>query len=333
METRKLQKTGGSTYTLSLPKRWVLASNLHAGDAVFVDGLADGGLVLRPTPASVPATRTKVLEAAEGEPRDHLLRKLIGAYVSGYEGIDVRFKPATGPLVRRVAREFTRMVIGPEVLEETRTSLVIQDLSNPAEMNAEKTLRRMYMTARAMHEDALEVLRTRDATLARDVEQRDEDVDRLYWMVAKQYSIAHLAGPTTAADWRETGIHNYRLVAKLLERIADHAERIATSGAAFGGDLEPRLLKDLQAASRAALEILDAAFRALMARDVDLANEAVDRAEALQKLADGLTHRVGTHKGEELLALGSIVESIRRTGGYATDIAEIAINHMMSQEG
>jgi len=332
METRKLQKTGGSTFTVSLPKRWVLGANLKAGDAVFVDALGDGGLVLRPTPATAQATRTKVIEAGEGEARDHLLRKLIGAYVSGYDSIEVRFKPAAGPLVRRVAREFTRMVIGPEVLEETRTSLVLQDLSNPAEMNAEKTLRRMYMTARAMHEDALEVLRTRDATLAKDVEQRDEDVDRLYWMVAKQYSIAHLAGPTTAADWRRTGIHNYRLVAKLLERIADHAERIATAGAALEGDLERRLLKDLQAASQAALSILDGAFRALMARDVDLANEAVDLGAALEKLADGLTHRVSAHKGEELLGLGSIVDSIRRTGGYATDIAETAINHTLSQE-
>ena len=49
-------------------------------------------------------------------------------------------------------------------------------------------------------------------------------------------------------------------------------------------------------------------------------------------LADGLTHRVSAHKGEELLGLGSIVDSIRRTGGYATDIAETAINHTLSQE-
>ena len=50
-------------------------------------------------------------------------------------------------------------------------------------------------------------------------------------------------------------------------------------------------------------------------------------------LPDGLTHRVATRKGEELLALGAIVDSISRTGGYATDIAEIAINHVISQEG
>ncbi|MEK6851025.1 MAG: phosphate uptake regulator PhoU [Candidatus Thermoplasmatota archaeon] len=333
MEARKLQKTGGSTYILTLPKRRDQGAGLKAGDTVFVDALADGTLSLRPRPATTASPRPKVIETVSGEPRDHLLRKLIGAYVSGYDVIEVRFKPEAAPAVRRVAREFSRMVIGPEVLEESRTSLVLQDLSNPAEMSAEKSLRRMYMTARAMHEDALAAVRTRDEALAKDVEQRDEDVDRLYWMVAKQYSLAHLTGGVTAADWRRTGVHNYRLVAKLLERIADHAERIALAAVSLKDDLDARLLKDLQVASAAALGILDDAFRALMARDLDVANGAVDRGADLQRMVDNLTHRVATRKGEELLALGAIVDSVSRTGGYATDIAEIAINHVLSQEG
>ena len=51
----------------------------------------------------------------------------------------------------------------------------------------------------------------------------------------------------------------------------------------------------------------------------------------LQKLTDGLTHGVAAHESEELLALGIVVDSINRTGGYAADIAEIAINHVMSR--
>lgn len=332
MEPRKLQKTGGSTYTLSLPKRWVTAEGLKAGDTVFVDTLADGTLVLRPKPVMAAKSRRKAIEVESGDPRDHIFRKLIGAYISGFDIIELKFRPEAAAEIRRVARQFTRTVIGPEILEESRTSLVLQDISNPAEIDAAKGLRRMYMTTRAMHEDAVEVLRTRDLSLAKDVEQRDEDVDRLYWMVAKQYSLAHLAGPTTAADWRRTGVHNYRLVAKLLERIGDHAERIASAAASLQIGLEPRLLKDLHGASQSALEILDASFQALMAKDADAANEAIDHAAGLQKITDSLMHRVATRKGEELLALGAIVESIKRTGGYATDIAEIAINHVVSQE-
>ncbi len=333
MEARKLQKTGGSTFTLSLPKAWVVASRLKAGDTVFVDELPDGTLAVRPKPAGPSGPRTKIIEATELGSRDHILRALIGAYIAGSDVLEVRFKPDAGPVVRRVVREFTRMVLGPEILEETRTSIVVQDLSHPAEMSAEKTLRRMHLTVRAMHEDAMAAVRTRDPELTKDVEQRDEDVDRLYWLVEKQYSLAHLAGPTTAADWRRTGIQDYRLVAKLLERVGDHAERIAVAARSLRADLEPKLVRDLEAASRASLDVLEAAFSALMAGNIRNANEAVDRAKALEKTLDALTHRVATHKGEELLALGEVMDSLRRTGGYAADIAEIAINHVLAKEG
>ncbi|TLZ51443.1 MAG: hypothetical protein E6K18_05000, partial [Methanobacteriota archaeon] len=162
---------------------------------------------------------------------------------------------------------------------------------------------------------------------------RDEDVDRLYWLVEKQYSMAHLGGPTAEADWRRTGIHDYRLVAKLLERVGDHAERIAVAARSLKADLEPKLVRDLQGASRASLDVLEAAFSSLMAGDVHKANQAVDRSTELEKTLDALTHRVAAHKGEELLALGEVMDSIRRTGGYAADIAEIAINHVLAKEG
>ncbi len=332
MEARKLQKTGGSTFTLSLPKGWVLASRLKAGDTVFVDEVADGTLAIRARPSGPAGPRTKVIDADSLGSRDHILRSLIGAYVGGYDVLEVRFKADAAATVRRVVRDFTRMVLGPEIIEEGRTSIVVQDLSHAAELSAEKTLRRMHLTVRAMHEDAMAAVRTRDPELTRDVEQRDEDVDRLYWLVEKQYSLAHLGGPASAAEWRRTGIHDYRLVAKLLERIGDHAERIALAARSLETDLEPKLVRDLQGASQAALSVLEAAFSALMAGDVAAANEAVDRAKALGGTLDGLTHRVAAHKGEELLALGEVLDSIRRTGGYAADIAEIAINHVLARE-
>ena len=37
MEGRKLQLTGGSTYVVSLPKPWIVATGLRAGDTVFLD--------------------------------------------------------------------------------------------------------------------------------------------------------------------------------------------------------------------------------------------------------------------------------------------------------
>src|SRR6266581_1691029 len=303
MEGRKFQLTGGSTYVVSLPKRWVVDAGLKAGDTVFLDTQTDGAVSIRPRPGEKPQMRRRVFEEKGEERRDHLLRKLIGAYIAGFSYIEIRFRPETGPFVRRVARDFSRMVIGPEVIEETRNTVVIQDLSDTAELSAEKCLRRMHLTVRAMHEDALIALRTHDEALARDVAQRDQDVDRLYWMVAK-----------------------------LFERIGDHAERIARTYPVFAErGLDPRLLKEFDAARQSAIGILDTAFTSLLTADIDAANTAVDELAHHQKLIDGLSHHVATKKGEELLALAAIVDSLGRTAGYATDIAEIAIDHAVAR--
>src|SRR5437867_124640 len=225
MEGRKLQLTGGSTYVVSLPKRWVLDAGLKAGDTVFLETEGDGAVSVRPRPADKVPMRRRLFEEKGEERRDHLLRKLIGAYIGGFSFIEIRFPSEMAPFVRKVAREFSHMVIGPEVIEESRNAVVIQDLSDTAELSAEKCLRRMHLIVRAMHEDALEALRTHDEALARDVAQRDQDVDR-------------------------------------------H-----------------------------------------------------------QKLIDWLSQQVATRKGEELLAIAAIVYSLGRTANYATDIAEIAIDH------
>src|SRR2546428_6071531 len=173
--------------------------------------------------------------------------KLIGAYIGGFSFIEMRCPSEMAPFVRKVAWEFSHMVIGPEVIEESRNAVIIQDLSDTAELSAEKCLRRMHLIVRAMHEDALEALRTHDEALARDVAQRDQDVDRLYWMVAKQYNVAHTTGGT--ANGAKSELHNYRLIAKLLERIGDHAERIARTYPTFAeGRLEPKLIKEMDAA-------------------------------------------------------------------------------------
>src|SRR5947208_12200521 len=265
MEGRKLQLTGGSTYVGSLPKHWVVDAGLKAGDTVFIETEPEGSVSIRPRPAEKPQLRRRIFEEKGEERRDHLLRKLIGAYIGGFNYVEIRFRPEMGPFVRRVARDFSRMVIGPEVIEETRNSVVIQDLSDTAELSAEKCLRRMHLTVRAMHEDALQALRTQDDALARDVSQRDQDVDRLYWMVAKQYNLAHTPGAASRDAGEKTELHNYRLIAKLFERIGDHAERIARTYPVFAErGLEPRLLKELDAARDSAIAILDKAFFALL---------------------------------------------------------------------
>ncbi len=325
MEGRKLQLAGKSTFLVSLPKRWVTKAGLKAGDTLFVDTEADGSVSIRLNAGNRPVVRRKSFHERGEETREHLLRKFIGAYISGFGLIEIRFSPARGPFVRKVAREFCRLVIGPEVIEESATSILIQDLSDPSELSSEKCLRRMHLTVRAMLEDAITTLKTSNETLVHDVSLRSQDVSRLYWMVAKQY---HLAHSTPADGVAAATVHGHRLIAKLLERIGEHAQRIAVTSSTLVAEkaLDPKLLEQLGEARASAVALLDKAFQALVTRNIETANEAIDARADHQRLIDALAHRVAARRGESLLALGTIVDSLGRTAVHAAEIAEEAID-------
>ncbi len=329
MEGRKLQLAGGSTYLVSLPKRWVISAGLKAGDTVFLETANDGSVAIRPRTGERPEVRRKIFNERDTENRDHLLRKLVGAYVSGFGLIEIRYPPSSAAFARRVAREFCRLVIGPEVIEETRNSLTIQDLSDASDLSVEKCLRRMQLTVRAMLEDSVTALKTSDESLARDVELRGQDVNRLYWMVAKQYHLTHIHPlQPTAPNGNASAITGYLLIAKHLERIGDHAQRIAAAYPTLvdGKGLDPKLAKEIDDARSSLVALLDKAFSALVSKNIALANEAIDAKTAHQKLIDQLSHRVASKRGEELLALGGVVDSLLRCGGYTSEIAEQAID-------
>ena len=331
VEGRKLQLAGGSTYLVSLPKRWVLGAGLKAGDTVFLETVRDGSVSIRPRAGERAEARRKIFNVRDEEGRDHLLRKLVGAYVGGFGLIEVRFPPSNAAFTRRVAREFCRLVIGPEVIEESKNSLVIQDLSDATDLSIDKCLRRMELTVRAMLEDSVTALRNSDQSLAHDVEQRGQDVNRLYWMVAKQYHLSQgysVPNGSNGPNGSVAAVTGYLLIARHLERIGDHAKRIAASYPALSQEkaLDPKLIKEIDEARLSLVSLLDKAFSALVTRNISLANEAIDGREAHDKLIDALVHRVSTKRGEELLALGTVVDSLGRAAGYASEIAEQGID-------
>ena len=328
MEGRKLQLAGGSTYLVSLPKRWVETSGLKAGDTVFLETVKDGTVSIRPRTGDRAEVRRKVFNEREEGNRNHLLRKLVGAYVSGFGMIEIRFPPGNASFARSVAREFSHLVVGPEVIEETKNSLVIQDLSDATDLSVEKCLRRMQLTVRTMFEDAVMAIRTSDQSLARDVELRGQDVNRLYWMVAKQYHLSQTYPLRSGANGSAPALTGFLLIARQLERIGDHAQRIVDTFPvlANGKSMDAKFSKELDGARVSLVALLDKAFSALITRNIALANETIDARLAHEKLVDSLAHQVATKRGEELLALATVVDSLRRAAGYTSEIAEQGID-------
>jgi len=328
METRKLQKTGGSTYIVSLPKHWVIASKLKEGDPVSMTIDNNGLLVLDPTLGSRKSISKVEITVDDHENRIHFLRRLIGLYVSGNDEIVIRSRTRLSPDVRKAMREFTRRVIGSEIVEESGNSVSLQDVADHSHLDMKKILRRMHLMSRSMHVDALEALVEGNEELAVDVVARDDEVDRLYWFISKQQNM--LVRDSAVARKMGLGITEasfYLSAAKALERIADHAARIAHSAETITSEKLPdKLVNEMKTYGSAAVAALDGSVESLLKVDLRIANEVADEAERLRGSGEVLIRQIMEYKGKFAVPLSRVVESIERTALYSADIAEIAIN-------
>jgi phosphate uptake regulator len=333
MEIRKVQVTGGSSYIISLPKGWARSLKIQKNDPLGILIQPDGDLIVTPRISGEKAQRERIIEVTPNMDPTFLFRLLIATYIGGYTVIHLRARGKLSPFVRSVVRNFTQMTIGQEVSEETEGFITVKDLLNPVEMPFDRTLRRMAVIVRSMNDDALSAFLSGNAPLLADVIARDNDVDRLHWLIARQFNLI-LADPNLAREMKislSTGA-NYYVLSRLIERIGDHGVRIAENAQKI---LEKRLEGSLKADFRSvmdqALDIFSEGVDAFFSKDLEASHRIIGSVAPLEKRCSEMEAIAQHHKGEIANILGAILGSIRRIGEYTEDICENTINHLVSE--
>jgi phosphate uptake regulator len=334
VDIRKIQKTGASTMTVSLPKDWIDSQGLKAGDPVGMQIMPDGTVNVDPRSDRKKEPTRKTIRIEKEESEEHLTRKLIGAYLAGFNIIEVRSKDRMDHDIKHAIKDFARLVIGPEVIEETSNSVVLHDLSDPVELPQEKCVRRMHLIVSSMHKDAMEAFKDGDVDMAHDIIDRDGDVDRLYWMAVKQYNLIikdRKLGERIGVDIYE-GM-NLMLVARGIERIGDHAEKIAKNVIiASESNVKMDALGLILELSARALDVLDRSIEAFFLKNIGSANAAIDAGNILVQNLEKLSTQIRMPTEKAAVVATNVVDSIVRTTMYSMDISEIAINGAMNRK-
>jgi phosphate uptake regulator len=331
LETRKLQKTGGSSYIVSLPIEWIKKNGLEKQDTVGILSQPDGNLLITPFSSSQEYVKEKMFDVEDTEDPNFLFRQLIGAYIMGYTIIKVRTsRPKFKSKIRETVESFINISMGPEIIEETNQYILIKDLLNPKEMPFEKAIKRMYILVQGMHEDAVKALETGDKELAEKVIHRDDQVDKLNWLIERQSHIVL----RDIILCQKLGItledaSNFQFISKFLERIGDHAVKIAKNVLSLNYEkINKKLFEQITKASKLSLDLLNISLDAWLKKDLKLANENIESIANLTTICEAIKYDpdlVSSYAVE----IGYIIESIRRTGEYSSDISEIIINNLI----
>jgi len=329
--------TGGSSFVVTLPKEWIITSNIKKNDVIGVEIQQDGSLLIVPNTDTKAEQKVKHIDVSKIENPTFLFRYLIGAYEAGYSEIKLKSEKRLPLFVRPVVREFTQMTIGQEVIEESEKVITLKDLLNPAEMPFKSTLRRMYVLAKTMHENTVSALINKNLDIVETVISGDNDVDRLNWLVGRQYSII-LSDPTLAKrmDINAEVAYHYFLVSRKIERISDHHVRIAQNIANMIHEkVEERTYKKFTdvaiPASDIALAIFDRSIKSFFKRDLKGANNTIETIKILLTKCEKIKDLAMKQKGIIALSMGSIEESYRRIGEYSGDLCEFVINYSIKE--
>ncbi len=219
MEKRKLQATGGSSLTLTLPKAWVDGLDLKSKDEVLVSGV---GPMLIIKPASQSRREITIEITIDQMADEWFLREIIGAYIAGADKIVLRSQRIT-PGQNQAVRNAIQRLFGFEILEETSRKIVAKTIIDDAMFPVSESTLRTFAIARSMFMDALKAAQTGDKDLATDIKQRDYEVNKFLHAIQRQFQEISIG----KVDGNLGQVNYYRSVAVQLERIGDHAVKIA----------------------------------------------------------------------------------------------------------
>jgi AbrB family looped-hinge helix DNA binding protein len=320
MELRKVQVSGGSSFIISLPKEWAIKNGIKKNDKVGVIEARDGNIVIIPKMKKI---KERVIEFdAEGD-ENYIFRLLLASYVDGYNIIRLKSKEIK-PSIRNVVKKFIKCSIGFEIIEEGRHLIIIKDFLNPSELPFEKIISRIFSVVLSMHEDLIYAIRNRNEEILDDIIARDDDVDRLHWLVSRQYNIL------SRNIFGEEIFINYPLLSRILERCADHAVRMAEGIKnlnKIGKELEEKIIS----AEIFSLKIFKLSMKSFFDKNLKEANECIEMAKKINDKCAKINNEAIEKDAKTVIHIGQISDSIRRFADYSADIAEYVTDYIVSE--
>jgi phosphate uptake regulator len=331
-EQRKLQVTGGSTFILSLPKDWATRNELKRGSSMVLREEDDGTLSISPTKFEKKEKQDEAyIKTSPNDNPDAIMRTAISAYLNGYNVLHIRSQnqKLLSSKTRNHLKNFARnYLVGTEIVIDTPNELTLQVLLNYPELTVHNALSRMSIIAASMHRESLAALNDLDYQAAKAVIETDREVNRFGLYIVRLLKLA-VSNPRVVKD---IGLNNqrecigYRLIAKSVERTADHATKMAENTLLLKSPAHPELLEKINQLSVLANSMFENAMEALFKRDFNLAESVIEKlaqAHKFEKEAILLTQGI---KIDEIVNLRLLIESVRRTAEYASDISEVVLN-------
>jgi len=330
METRKVQLSGGTTYTISLPKSWASEHDIDAGSTVSLYPNGDGTLLVEGDIDKSTSTRSARLDISTAD-ADAVQQQIYALHAIGVDSVTLFFNATASTETRVLVEDTVSNLSGFELLEGGDTRIRLTNLIDADNVDIRKSTLRLRLVMLGMHRDAVSAVLDDDETLAQRVSDRDNEADKLFAMVTRHFrrALASLQEVQKLGYSRDE-LFEFYYISRQFERIADHAEKIARFAVDPEATVPREFVNRIDEVASSARQIVDTAADVILSDgDIQAAHTALATRSELTSEIRTLDRDLYTHNDPaEAYVVGLLLDSVRRTAEYGGNVADIAIQRV-----
>ena len=314
---------------ITLPKEWANSVGLKKNDTVAIRVQSDGALSLYPK-GTIPAPKrsTKIIDATDIKDREFFFRQLVGAYIAGHTTILIRSAHPMSSEIVSAAKRFVQISVGLEMIEANDTQMLIANLIEHDAIDTKKIIERMGLLSKSMVHDLYEAAATGDFGNIDDMSARDIEVDRIYWMISRQYNIYQkdITAP------HKMGISLYEMTAclflsRVLEAIGDHAVMMSKHIVSLGDyKKEPNINDGMHNLGREVTDLLTKTVKSWVTKDIVLSEQSIKSADEMITKTAKIASTIKSTDGAPTPVYDAMLFSSSRMAEYCKSIAEFTFN-------
>ncbi len=314
---------GGGTVLISLPKAWAKKNRVVKGGTLVVDELSPRKLVVHPLDSG-PELQKEAVVDYPGESLSYVINDVTGAYLLGYDVIKIQGRQVISREDRQKINSMIGRLIGLEIMDEDSKAVTLQFLPESSILDPEKIVRRMASLTRGMLRDVREGTEQGDPKILSLVTERDDEVDRLYFLLVRAIRTATI-DPELAERFGLAPVEclDYRVLASFLESLGDSIAELARR--LTGETTTKEFARNFEAMLKGLEEMEELAIRSFLGRRTNRSRGAYLELEAMEHDVAELSSRTAQLPGISTGAAVDVLSLVERIANIFKDISDLSL--------
>ncbi len=322
-DIRKVQKTGVSTYIVSLPKSWISKNNISAGDKLTVFEDKNGSLLVNIYSSEKVINERNI--DIDNLSDSALKRKLLATYLDGSNRIKLVSKKGFDSEKREAILQHIKRAIGFEISDESANTMILQDFFSDDYLSFMKSIRRAFIISKFMLTDAVKIEPENQKALE-SIMNWEEEIDRITFLVKRETGLA-IRNSLILKQLNISTMEcmSYKCLIEQIEGLTDHIVTIAREKVRIKESIPENVSSEIYEFYEMTLDYYENAMKCYFKKDFHAANLLIDKKDEFVRKKNSIN--LDNLEKEILIPVNIIISNIFSIASHSYNIAEEAIDH------